>query len=66
MLSLNPDVKVITYPFRIDASNIRSVIREYDFILEGTDSFPTKFLVYFACILEEKAFSQGGIPRFKG
>jgi molybdopterin/thiamine biosynthesis adenylyltransferase len=64
--SLNPDVKVELHPYRLDASNIREVIREYDFILEGTDNFPTKFLVNDACILEGKAFNQGGILRFKG
>jgi len=42
------------------------VIRDYDFILEGTDNFPTKFLVNDACILEDKAFNQGGILRFQG
>ena len=64
--SLNPDVNVELHPYRLEASNIRQVIREYDFILEGTDNFPTKFLVNDACILEGKAFSQGGILRFKG
>jgi molybdopterin/thiamine biosynthesis adenylyltransferase len=64
--SLNPDVKVELHPYLIDASNIRGIIRNYDFILEGTDNFPTKFLVNDACILEDKAFSQGGILRFKG
>lgn len=64
--SLNPDVNVELHPYRLDASNIRQVIREFDFILEGTDNFPTKFLVNDACILEGKAFSQGGILRFKG
>lgn len=64
--SLNPDVKVILHPYLITAENVREVIRDYDFILEGTDNFPTKFLVNDACILEDKAFSQGGILRFKG
>ncbi len=64
--SLNPDVSVKTYPCRIDASNVRDLIRDYDFILEGTDNFPSKFLVNDACILEGKAFNQGGILRFRG
>ncbi|MCG8453688.1 MAG: HesA/MoeB/ThiF family protein [Spirochaetales bacterium] len=64
--SLNPDVQVETHPYRLDASNIRSIIREYDFVLEGTDNFPSKFLVNDACILEDKAYNQGGILRFKG
>jgi adenylyltransferase/sulfurtransferase len=64
--ALNPDVTVKTYPFRVDTGNIRELIRDYDFIVEGTDNFPTKFLVNDACVLEGKAFSQGGILRFKG
>ena len=63
---LNPEVTVEAHPYRLNSENIRSIIREYDFILEGTDNFPTKFLVNDACILEEKAFNQGGILRFKG
>lgn len=66
MESLNPDIKVETHPYRLDAANIRELIRDYSFILEGTDNFPTKFLVNDACILEDKAFNQGGILRFKG
>jgi molybdopterin/thiamine biosynthesis adenylyltransferase len=64
--SLNPDVKVELHPYLINAENVQEIIRDYDFILEGTDNFPTKFLVNDACILEDKAFNQGGILRFKG
>ena len=64
--SLNPDVSVELHPFMLDADNVRELIRDYDFILEGTDNFPTKFLVNDACILEDKPFNQGGILRFKG
>jgi molybdopterin/thiamine biosynthesis adenylyltransferase len=64
--SLNPDVKVELHPYLINAENVQEIIRDYDFILEGTDNFPTKFLVNDACVLEDKAFNQGGILRFKG
>lgn len=64
--SLNPDVNVELHPYLITAENVRDIIRKYDFILEGTDNFPTKFLVNDACVLEDKAFNQGGILRFKG
>lgn len=64
--ALNPDIKVITYPIRIMADNIRELIQDYDFIIDGTDNFPTKFLVNDACVIAGKPFSHGGILRFDG
>lgn len=64
--AINPDVKVIGYDFRLDKDNIREIIRDYDFIVEGTDNFPTKYLVNDACVFEKKPFNQGGILRFQG
>lgn len=66
MNAMNPDVEVKTYRMFVDASNIRELIREYDFIIDGTDNFPAKFLINDACVLEKKPFSHAGIIRFKG
>lgn len=66
MEAINPDVKVITYQTFVDSTNIRELIRDYDFILDGTDNFPAKFLVNDACVMEKKPFSHAGIIRFKG
>lgn len=66
MEALNPDVKVDAINERLDKNNILDILNGYDFILEGTDNFPTKFLVNDACILLDKPFNQGGILRFKG
>jgi len=66
MRSLNPDVQVIAHDGRLTRFNIREIFAQYDFIVEGTDNFPTKFLVNDACILLDKPFSQGGILRFQG
>lgn len=63
---INPDVKVITYNTRVNASNIREIVREYDFIIDGTDNFPAKFLINDACYFEKKPYSHGGILRFQG
>ena len=63
---INPDVKVKLYPKRIGAKDIISIIEDYDFIIEGTDNFPTKFLVNDACLKAGKPFSIGGILRFQG
>ena len=57
---------VNTYRMFVDASNIRELIRDYDFIIDGTDNFPAKFLINDACVLEKKPFSHAGIIRFKG
>ncbi|MCQ2525497.1 MAG: molybdopterin-synthase adenylyltransferase MoeB [Lachnospiraceae bacterium] len=66
MEAMNPDVTVKTYRMFVDSTNIRELIREYDFVIDGTDNFPAKFLINDACVLEGKPFSHAGIIRFKG
>ncbi len=66
MAALNPDVKVVPYQTRVYSENIAEIIHDYDFIIDGTDNFPTKFLVNDACVLAGKPFSHGGILRFNG
>ncbi|MEJ2691362.1 MAG: HesA/MoeB/ThiF family protein, partial [Deltaproteobacteria bacterium] len=66
MLAINPDLDVVTYQVNLVAGNIREIIREFDFVIDGTDNFPTKFLVNDACVMEGVAFSHGGILRFDG
>ena len=66
MNAMNPDVEVVTYHKFVDSTNIRELIREYDFIIDGTDNFPAKFLINDACVMEKKPFSHAGIIRFKG
>lgn len=64
--SINPDVKVVTYHDLLTPDNIFGIIKEYDFIVDGTDNFPTKFLVNDASVLAGKPYSHGGILRFEG
>jgi molybdopterin/thiamine biosynthesis adenylyltransferase len=66
MNQLNPDVNVITYHDLLTASNALDIIRDYDFIVDGTDNFPVKFLINDACVIAGKPFSHGGILRFDG
>jgi molybdopterin-synthase adenylyltransferase len=66
MNAMNPDVEVKTYRLFVDSSNIQELIRDYDFIIDGTDNFPAKFLINDACVIEKKPFSHAGIIRFKG
>ncbi len=63
---LNPDVEVVLHQEMLTASNIQGIIKEYDFIIDGTDNFPTKFLINDACVLEGIPYSHGGILRFDG
>ena len=66
MEAINPDVKVNTYRTFIDSENIMDIIKDYDFVIDGTDNFPAKFLINDACVMAKKPFSHAGIIRFKG
>ncbi|MFL5819734.1 MAG: molybdopterin-synthase adenylyltransferase MoeB [Solirubrobacteraceae bacterium] len=48
--SINPDVKVVKYPVRLDASNIMEIIEGYDVIVDGLDNFPTRYLLNDASV----------------
>ena len=65
---MNPDVEVVTYQEWVNSGNIRDIIRDrdYDFIIDGTDNFPAKFLINDACVLMGKPFSHAGIIQFRG
>ncbi|MDR1996870.1 MAG: HesA/MoeB/ThiF family protein [Candidatus Margulisbacteria bacterium] len=63
---INPEVQVNTYHTLALAANIADLIQDYDFIIDGTDNFPAKFLINDACVLGGKPFSHGGILRFDG
>ena len=64
--ALNPDVEVKIYDKQVTASNIADIIGDYDFVIDGTDNFSTKFLINDACVLLKKPFSHAGIIRFQG
>ncbi|MDR0712166.1 MAG: molybdopterin-synthase adenylyltransferase MoeB [Prevotellaceae bacterium] len=63
---LNPDVQVTTYQTLLTSGNALEIIRGYDFVVDGTDNFPVKFLINDACVMAGKPFSHGGILRFDG
>ncbi|MFT3737417.1 MAG: HesA/MoeB/ThiF family protein [Breznakibacter sp.] len=63
---LNPDVKVNTYYDLLTAHNAVDLIKEYDFVIDGTDNFGSKFLINDACVAANKPYSHGGILRFEG
>jgi len=63
---LNPDVKVEAFHGRLTVDNIREIIRGYDIVLDGSDNFPTRFLMNDACFFEEKPLVSGSMFRFDG
>ena len=66
MLAINPDVRVNTYQAWISAENILDIVKDYDFVIDGTDNFAAKFLINDACVMAGKPFSHGGILHFIG
>ena len=63
---LNPDVKIFPYNERATADNIKDIIRDYDFVLDCTDNFETKFLINDACVELRKTFTHAGILHYGG
>jgi molybdopterin/thiamine biosynthesis adenylyltransferase len=66
MRAINPDVDIKTYHQEVRADNIGEIIREYDFVIDGTDNFAAKFLINDACYFEKVPFSHAGVLRFDG
>jgi molybdopterin/thiamine biosynthesis adenylyltransferase/rhodanese-related sulfurtransferase len=63
---INPDVNVVTYDVRLGADNILEIIDGYDVIVDGTDNFPTRYLVNDASLLKRIPVIHGSIFRFEG
>lgn len=63
---LNPDVKVVPITERFDQSNAHDLVGAYDFIIDASDNFPTKYLINDICVETGKSYSNGGIVGFKG
>jgi molybdopterin/thiamine biosynthesis adenylyltransferase/rhodanese-related sulfurtransferase len=66
LTALNPDVDVVTYDVRFGADNILDIIDGYDVVLDGTDNFPTRYLLNDASLLKRIPVVHGSIFRFEG
>lgn len=64
--ALNPDVNVIAIKGRLNKNNIMGIIEDYDVVVDGSDNFPTRYLVNDACVLSRKPLVSGAILRFEG
>lgn len=63
---LNPDVKVIGHQTQLTSQNALDIISQYDVVINGSDNFPTRYLVNDACVLLGKKLVDGSIFRFEG
>jgi len=66
LTQLNPDVDVVTYDVRLGADNVREIVHGYDVVVDGTDNFPTRYLLNDASLLERVPVVHGSIFRFEG
>jgi sulfur-carrier protein adenylyltransferase/sulfurtransferase len=66
LTDLNPDVDVVTYDVRFGADNVLDIIDGYDVIVDGTDNFPTRYLLNDAALLKRIPVVHGSIFRFEG
>ena len=66
ILAINPNVKVETYNAALRSDNALDIIKDYDVVIDGTDNFPTRYLVNDACVLLDKPNVYGSIFRFEG
>ena len=63
---LNPNVEVIVFNTRIDASNAMEILKDFDVIIDGSDNFATRYLINDACVLLNKPLVYGSVFRFDG
>ena len=63
---INPNIKVKTYKTRLNSSNFKKIINNYDFIVDGSDNFTTKFLLNDLCLKSKKILVTGAISKFDG
>jgi len=66
LTNLNPDIKVTVYETKLTSANALELLKDYDVVVDGTDNFPTRYLVNDACILLAKPNVYGSIFRFEG
>ena len=64
--ALNPEVEVVTHELALSSGNALALFADYDFVVDGTDNFPTRYLVNDACVLSGKPNVYGSIFRFEG
>lgn len=64
--AMNPDTKVVKYNTKISSDNALDILKDYEVVIDGTDNFPTRYLVNDACVFLNKPNIYGSIFRFEG
>ncbi len=64
--AINPDVKLVEHQMRLGVNNVSDLIKDYDIVADGSDNFPTRFLVNDACYLARKTLVSAAVLRFDG
>lgn len=64
--ALNPEVEVVEYDTRLESANAMDILEGWDLVVDGSDNFPTRYLVNDACILTGIPFVYGAVLRFEG
>jgi molybdopterin/thiamine biosynthesis adenylyltransferase/rhodanese-related sulfurtransferase len=63
---INPDVRVDTWNVALTRDNARGIVADYDVVLDGTDTFTTRYLLNDACVLERRPLVHASVHRFEG
>lgn len=63
---INPDVQVVQHPVQLTSENVMDIVAGYDIVVDGSDNFPTRYLVNDACVFSGKPNVHGSIFRFEG
>lgn len=66
LLAQNPSVKIDVYQVMLHSSNALELLKNYDFVIDGSDNFATRYLVNDACVILKKVFVSGSIFKFEG
>jgi len=66
MADINPYLEIVKYNTRLSSENALDIFKDYDIVVDGTDNFPTRYLVNDACVLLGKPNAYGSIFRFEG
>lgn len=66
MLDINPNLKIVKHEVPLTSENAKEIVEQYDMVADGTDNFPTRYLVNDVCVLTGKPNIYGSIFRFEG
>jgi len=66
LAGINPHVEIVRHATRLASDNVMSIVAGYDLVIDGTDNFPTRYLVNDACVLAGKPNVYGSVFRFEG